>query len=487
MSIKPLPSALYRSEEVRTLERLYIEQGGATGFELMQRAALALWQTLRQRYSKARVIAVFCGAGNNGGDGYLLASLAHEAGLDVVVYALGAVSQFGADAARAYQHYCQLGGKIASLEDTVNADVLVDALLGSGLNRRVNGDYASAIALMNAHAAPVLAVDSPSGLDTDTGNVLGCAVQADCTVTFVALKQGLFTGFAAHYCGEIVFADLNVAAKWVNKVNPTAWRVLREKLAPRARCIHKGQCGHVLVVGGDVGFSGAALLAAEAALRTGAGLVSIATHPQHAAFLNLHRPELMCRGVSVASELAPLLAKASVIVVGVGLGQSAWAVALFNAVLATDKPLVVDADGLNLLALNPHPRSNWVLTPHLGEAARLLQVSKIAVQQDRFASSQALQTRYGGVVLLKGAGTVIASEQHLSVSTTGNAGMATAGMGDVLAGVIASLMAQGLTLPTAAQQGAYLHGLAGDLAAVQGGERGLIASDLMPQLRYVVN
>jgi NAD(P)H-hydrate epimerase len=239
----------------------------------------------------------------------------------------------------------------------------------------------------------------------------------------------------------------------------------------------------VLIVGGDLGYSGAARLAGEAALRVGAGLVSIATRPEHAGLMNLNRPELMCHGIGCAGQLVALLEKASVIVIGPGLGQSDWAKELFMATIKAQKPMIIDADGLNLLARSPMTNPDWILTPHLGEAARLLCCSTAEIQQDRFASVLAIQAKYDGTAILKGAGTLIASENEVAVSTTGNPGMASGGMGDVLSGVIAALLAQGLSLKNAAQQGVYRHGEAADLAAEKDGERGLLASDLMSGLR----
>jgi ADP-dependent NAD(P)H-hydrate dehydratase / NAD(P)H-hydrate epimerase len=297
------------------------------------------------------------------------------------------------------------------------------------------------------------------------------------------LKQGLFTGQAADYCGEISYASLDVPNAIFQAVSPSALRVVKTPLPPRDRCSHKGNYGHVLIVGGDLGYSGAARLAGEAALRVGAGLVSVATRAEHAGLMNLNRPELMCHGIGSAGQLAALLEKASVIVIGPGLGQSDWAKELFMATVKAQKPLIIDADGLNLLARSPTTNPDWILTPHPGEAARLLSSSTAEIQQDRFASALAIQAKYDGIALLKGAGTLIASKNEVAVSTTGNPGMASGGMGDVLSGVIAGLLGQGLSLKNAAQQGAYRHGEAADLAAEKDGERGLLASDLMPCLR----
>jgi NAD(P)H-hydrate epimerase len=385
--------------------------------------------------------------------------------------------------------YSESNGSVVPFQSgqTIKADVLVDALLGIGLDRPVTGVYAEAIQTINACSSPIIAVDIPSGLNADTGSVMGFAVKADLTVTFIGLKQGLFTGQAAQYCGDIGYAQLAVLDEVFPGFKAAATRVVKTGLPRRNRCAHKGDCGHVLVVGGELGYSGAARLAGEAALRVGAGLVSIATRVGHSGLVNLGRPELMSHGVETAEQLVTLLAKVDIIVVGPGLGQSDWAKALFNVAISSGKPMIVDADGLNLLAASPTAKPDWILTPHPGEAARLLNCSNADIQQDRFAAAVSLQASYGGVAVLKGAGTLIASEQRLAVSNTGNPGMASGGMGDVLSGVIAGLLAQGLTLQDAAQQGVYIQGMAADLAAEKNGERGLLASDLMPYLRQLVN
>jgi len=484
-----LPIKLYRAAQVRELDRIAIQERGIPGFELMSRAGAEVFALLKKKWSDVRSVAVFCGSGNNAGDGYIIAKLALDAGLQVCVYTVSEPDKLKGDALAAYRQYTQADGKVTSFQagQRVNADVLVDALLGTGLDRAVTGIYAEAIQAINAYSGPVIAVDIPSGLHADTGNAMDCAVRADCTVTFIGLKQGLFTGQAAEYCGEIRYAQLGVPDDVFDAIKASATRVVKTPLPRRDRCAHKGSCGHVLVVGGELGYSGATRMAGEAALRVGAGLVSIATRSEHSGLMNLGRPELMCHGVDTAEQLSALLAKASVVVVGPGLGQSTWAKALFNAAISSGKPLVIDADGLNLLAKSPTTKSNWVLTPHPGEAARLLNCATADIQQDRFAAALSIQAKYGGVAVLKGAGTLIASEQEHAVSNTGNPGMASGGMGDILAGVIAGLLAQGLSLQDAAQQGVYNHGLAADLAAAKGGERGLLASDLMPYLRQLVN
>ena len=264
-------------------------------------------------------------------------------------------------------------------------------------------------------------------------------------------------------------------------------RWTQSALPPRDPVAHKGDFGHVLVVGGDHGMSGALRLAGEASLRTGAGLVSAATRADHAAMVSATRPELMSHGVESVAVLTPLLRRATVLVVGPGLGQGEWGRKLFSAVLDSSLPMVVDADALNLLAAEPLRRDNWILTPHVGEATRLLQQSVEQVQTDRLKTAAALQQKYGGVVVLKGAGTVVVDNSgEISVCSEGNPGMASGGMGDVLTGVIAGLLAQGCSLGEAARQGVCLHAHAADIAA-EDGQRGLLASDLFPVLRRLLD
>ena len=488
MTMQKLPITLYRRDQVRELDQRAIQQANISGIELMSRAGHEVFQCLKNKWPAVKSIAVFCGAGNNAGDGFIVAKLALDAGLSVTVYSLTDAQTIKGDALIAYQNYVDAHGVIIPFQDKalIDVDVIVDALLGIGLDRPVTGLYALAIQTINKSIARVIAVDNPSGLNADTGHVMGFAVKADCTVTFIGLKQGLFTGNAASYCGEISYASLGVPDSIFGGNSPSASRVIKKPLPIRDRCSHKGNYGHVLIVGGDFGYSGAVKMAGEAALRVGTGLVSIATRKEHAGLLNLNRPELMCHGVEGAEQLLGLMAKASVIVIGPGLGQSDWSKELFMVTINAQKPLIIDADALNLLALAPFTNTNWILTPHPGEAARLLNCSTLDIQQDRFASASALQDKYKGIVILKGSGTLITSENDCAVSTTGNPGMASGGMGDVLTGIIAGFVAQGLTLKEGAQQGVYVHGEAADLAAKEG-ERGLLASDLMPYLRQVVN
>lgn len=485
-----LPPALYRADQIRAMDRFAIDTLGIPGIDLMQRAAEAAFQLLRAQWPGAQRLNVVCGAGNNGGDGYVVARLAREAGLDARVCSLAPIECLRGDAATACRSWQSSGGVILEYkgDEFEEFDLVVDALLGTGLDRPVSGRYAAAIEVMNRFPGPVLALDIPSGLHADTGCRLGSAVEADRTVTFIGLKQGLFTGDGPDCCGTISFSSLSVPPEVQRSEQPSAQLSTRPGavLAPRRRSANKGHFGHVLVIGGDAGFSGAVRLAAEAAARVGAGLVSVATRAAHAALINLTRPEIMSHGIETARDLDALRRRASVVAVGPGLGQSPWAVDLFKAACEDDLPMVVDADALNLLAKMPARRNNWILTPHPGEAARLLQTSVAEIQQDRFAAVKGLQERYGGVCVLKGAGSLIYDSAVTTVNTTGNPGMASGGMGDVLSGVVAGLIAQGLDPADAARAAVALHGAAADRAATDG-ERGMLAGDLMHHLRALVN
>jgi len=495
-----LPDVLYRAEQVRQLDQTAIQSCAIPGYTLMQRAGQAAFDVIRENWPDAGRLTVVCGAGNNGGDGYVIARLARQKGLAVTLIQMASSEHIQGDAALARQDWLDKGGSDSPRQDTEHfiaelnsSDLLVDALLGTGLQRDVSGDWKMLIEQLNQHRIPVLAVDIPSGLHADSGVVMGDCVRANRTISFIGLKQGMFTAAGAEYCGRVLFDDLQIPAEVCDAVEPSATRLDANnacRLMPAARRAtdHKGKFGHVLVVGGGPGMPGAALMAAMAAARSGAGLVSIATHPEHASQLVSQCPELMCRGVPSATELGELLQRATVVVLGPGLGRSAWASDLFARVLDTDLPLVVDADGLNLLASEKASRKNWVLTPHPGEAGRLLASSTKAVQQDRFAAARQIATDYQAVCVLKGSGSLIHDlEDSVSISTSGNPGMATGGMGDILGGIIAALIAQGLELADAARLATWLHGRAGDMAAADRGERGMLATDLLPWIRMLMN
>ena len=489
-----LPHNLYRSNQVRELDRIAIDKLNIPGQTLMERAGTAAFAVICTCWPDARKITVVCGSGNNGGDGYVVARQAWEAGYKVNVAYTVNPDKLQGDAGIAADKLIKAGAvpqpfTTRMLED---CEVIVDALLGTGLDRDVAAELYKIIKVINTTPANVISIDIPSGLNADTGQVMGICVRANATISFIGLKQGLFTNQGPDCSGRVFFDDLEVPAEIYAKIPAASQRIELETqldyLQPRSRSAHKGHFGHVLIVGGDLGYSGAPVMAAEAAARVGAGLVSVATHPRHAASITNTRPEIMAHGIENLSDILPLVNKANVIAIGPGLGQSEWSKMLFARVLETRQPLIIDADALNLLAADPARQSRWILTPHPGEASRMLGIDTTRLQADRFTAIRTLQEKYGGIIVLKGSGSLIIDQDTgIYVCDGGNPGMATGGMGDVLTGVLAGLVAQGLSLSRAATLGVCLHARAGDKAAAEGGERGLLATDLMPWLRRLVN
>jgi ADP-dependent NAD(P)H-hydrate dehydratase / NAD(P)H-hydrate epimerase len=487
-----LPVEVYSAAAVRAMDRHAIERAGIPGYTLMQRAGSAAFDAVKRHWPAAARIAVLCGGGNNAGDGYVFARRARAAGLAVSVSALGDPGCLSGDASLAWRDFAADGGSAGAFDaDAVDgADLIVDALLGTGVSRPVDGVLRDCIERVNRAGCPVLALDIPSGLDADSGLPHGAAIRATRTLGFVALKSGYFLGAAPDHVGALELADLGVAADVRDTETPVLRRMsgslAAAALPARRRSAHKGEHGRVLVVGGFV-MAGAARLAGESALRTGAGLVTVATGEEDIEAIVAARPELIARPAASGSNLKWLLAAADAVAIGPGLGTGREAHDAFDAAVASDRPLVVDADALNLLAADPRRRADWILTPHPGEAARLLGCEAAAVQRDRLASARAIAERFGGVCVLKGAHTLVQGpERPPWVCDRGNPGMATAGSGDVLTGIVAALLAGGAPPPLAAAAGVLLHAEAGDRAA-RAGERGVIAGDLVAELRGVVN
>jgi ADP-dependent NAD(P)H-hydrate dehydratase / NAD(P)H-hydrate epimerase len=489
-------TGLYSANDVRELDRRASAELGVPSFELMSRAGAAALQSLRRRWPDARSVVVLVGAGNNAGDGLVLARLANAEGLDVQVLAVSAPERLKGDAKRALDESQRAGIEIkrfAGLQRSIDAapPIIVDALLGIGADRPLAGDFAAAVAAANSSGARILALDIPSGLHADTGWPLGDAIRAAATVSFVALKQGLYLGRACDYTGDIELAELGLPADLAHGLEPALTRLevseLVRALPPRARSAHKGTSGRLLLLGGGPGMSGAIRLASEAALRVGTGLVYVATHRDSAAAVRGGRPETIVHSIDAVSDLDELVSAADAAVVGPGLGRSDWARACLGRVLDTGLPLVADADALNLVAAAPVARGNWVITPHPGEAARLLGSSVDEVERERLASVRALAARYDAVAVLKGTNTLVGARSGPpAVCDRGNPGMASGGMGDVLSGVIGGLLVQTRELSKSARSGVLLHALAGDDAAAAG-QRGTLAADLMPHLRRWAN
>ncbi len=491
-----LPKACYTAKQVKELDQLTITDHGISGLELMQRAGKAAFNELTKQWPQVKNILVVCGQGNNAGDGYVLARVAIEAGKKVQVIQLGGLERQTSEAKECMYDLMRLRpnitaysmGKLATA--ITSSDLIVDAIFGTGLNRDVYGDWYEAIELIHDSDRPIFSLDIPSGLNADTGSAYKIAVKADLTINFIGLKRGLLTGDGLDYSGKIVFDNLSVPDEIYEQV-PSNVKLLHytnfcHLLSPRKLNSHKGLYGHALLIGGAPGYGGAIIMAAEATARTGAGLTSVATTQMTMLSLNQACPEVMSHAVSDTNEINHLLTQVTVIGIGPGLGTGTWGKNLFSRILEWEGKKVLDADALNLLANEPVKCDSWILTPHPGEAARLLNCTTKDIQSDRFGAIKELQQQYGGAVILKGAGSLVANEEEIGIVAHGNPGMASGGMGDTLTGILTGLLAQNLSLTDAAQLGACLHAKAGDIAA-KDGERGILARDVIAEIRPLMN
>ncbi|MBX8461259.1 bifunctional ADP-dependent NAD(P)H-hydrate dehydratase/NAD(P)H-hydrate epimerase [Enterobacter sp. RIT637] len=486
-----IPHSIWHADDLRRAEKEAADSLGITLYELMLRAGEAAFNVARSAYPLAAHWLILCGHGNNGGDGYVVARLAVAAGLRVTLLAVESEHPLPEEASAAREAWLNAGGVIHA-PDIVwpeAVDLVVDGLLGTGLMRAPRDNIAALIERANAHPAPVVALDIPSGLLAQTGATPGAVIHASHTVTFIALKPGLLTGKARDVVGKLHHNALGLES-WlagqdtlVSRYDPAQ---LTRWLPPRRPTSHKGDHGRLVIIGGDHGTAGAIRMTGEAALRCGAGLVRVLTRSDNIIPIITARPELMVHELTPQA-LEESLEWADVVVIGPGLGQQAWGKQALQKVENFRKPMLWDADALNLLAINPDKRHNRILTPHPGEAARLLNCSVAEIESDRLLSAQRLVKRYGGVAVLKGAGTVVASEDALGIIDAGNPGMASGGMGDVLSGIIGALLGQKLPLYDAACAGCVAHGAAADQLAARYGTRGMLATDLFCTLQRVVN
>ncbi|MBS0288763.1 MAG: NAD(P)H-hydrate dehydratase [Proteobacteria bacterium] len=487
-----LPLALYSSKDVKKIDNLAVQKLNITGYELMCRAGEAAFKALQNYWPAAKNIKILCGPGNNGGDGFVLARLAKMAGLNVSVFLVGERGDVPLQAKQAREDWLKAKGEITLFQDqNLVADVVVDALLGTGFHFPLPDQFATAIRAINKSNSPVLAVDIPSGLEADTGS-FDEVVYATRTITFIALKIGMVCAKAIDVVGELIFDDLGINAGLFTQVKPMATCIVFKEvihyLAPRPLSSHKGDNGHVCIIGGGkTGYSGAVCLAGEAALRAGAGLVSAVISPESLPLMARAPAELMTYSFSRPKAMRALLEAATVLVLGPGLSQNAWGKKFFQESIKTTKPCVIDADGLNWLACYPQKREHWILTPHPGEAGRLLGMTTAQVQNDRIHAAIALKEKFGGIIVLKGAGTIVVGENsEIAIHVGGYPALSTGGTGDVLAGLIGGLVGQKLSLFHAACLGVSVH--AGAAALEQAlGARGMLASDLFLHIRNLIN
>ena len=505
------------ADEMKALDKAAYEDYGISGLVLMENAGRQVVDLIRRVTGdvRGRIVTVFTGKGNNGGDGYVAARHLLNMGAEVKVLSLVSTGEITGDAAVNFEIWRKMGQKVYTVNQgdgsniarlaLLNTDLIVDAVYGTGFKGKMPEKAGRIIEVLNKSGKPIVAVDVPSGLEADTGRVNGPCVRANYTVTFGLPKLGMFLEPGADYTGEITVADISLPGVLIEKAAPHRYLItadyVKDWLPSRPSLAHKGNFGRVLVVAGSRGMTGAASLAGEAAIRSGAGLVTVAAPETLHAIMEGKMTEVMTVPLpddgngslsrEAGKKILALLEDMDVLALGPGLSQSPGVITLVRDLLPSLKiPCVLDADALNALAGETHILSKLqapgVITPHPGEMARLMGVTPKNIQEDRIGNAVKAAADWNVVTLLKGARTVVAApDGAVYINSTGNPGMATAGSGDVLTGMIASLIAQGMKPALAAAAGAYLHGLAGDQAAADKGMMGLIASDIISALPAV--
>jgi ADP-dependent NAD(P)H-hydrate dehydratase / NAD(P)H-hydrate epimerase len=499
--------------QMREMDRLTIQKYGVPSLTLMERAGEGITKAILERFARAakKGVLVVAGKGNNGGDGFVVARLLKKKRIPCEVALLARQNELSPDAAHNLGSYAKLRGNVTEItegslrrlsERMGGKGLLVDGILGTGIKSAVTGLYGDAITLMNAAGAPIVSVDIPSGLDTDSGTSLGAAIQAEMTVALAYPKLGEVIYPGVSHVGELAVADIGIDSRAVKDVSPSIRLLQREEirwLVPvREADTHKGTYGHMLVMAGSRGKTGAAILACRAGMRTGAGLVTLAAPRSLNDIFASTLVEVMTEPLanSSAEEMEPLddaewrrlLERKSSLLFGPGIGVNDSTRSALRWLLRNlEIPWVIDADGLSCLALEidrlRHAKTPPILTPHPGEMARLIDKDTATVNRDRIGTARSFAMERRCHIVLKGARTVIATaEGKVFINPTGNPGMASGGMGDVLGGVLAALLGQGFDPEDAMKLGVYLHGFVGDRVAAEKGQIGLIASDIIDGL-----
>lgn len=485
---------VYHGKQIKAADELSAKHLKINSFELMQKASSAMFSYLHSQHK----LLVVTGAGNNAGDGFVIATLGLNHGKQVTVWSLTAIDSLPKDAKQAAQNYLSAGGNMITEQlnkqfseqsaehPTEQFDCIVDAILGTGLNKNIAGNFAAAIDWINHQPSMVFSIDIPSGLEADTGNILGCAVRADITVAVICYKAGLLTNNGKDHCGQLFLEDLDISDGLLLTLEPKITKLDQSILSNRnfehQHNSHKGSFGKVLVAGGHDGMLGALILAGQSALSSGCGMVEVVSNTEQAVMISIHCPELITAN---SIKAARFVSDADVIAIGPGLGLNRQSKDVLNYCINLDKPMVIDADAISLIADQPiNLPNNSVLTPHPKEAARLLATDIASIQSDRVSAARKISKKYQAIVILKGSGTVVADTNgEVFICPYGNSGMATAGMGDVLTGIVASLMAQGFSPLHAANCATVWHALAAENC-----QKGncLIATDVIHQLHKVL-
>lgn len=487
-----VPQKLFQAEDVKRCETLLAKKHQIPLFSLMQKAGEAVYRVC-QRYANINKVLVLTGTGNNGGDGYIVAQHYHQIGVDIDVFT-GSCSTLSENAKRAAAMYRGRCISTFPSEDELNKyDVIIDGLLGTGLNRPLSAEFATIINLINQSTTVKIAIDVPSGLHADTGQPMPIAIQADCTVAMIAVKPGLVTGSGVDYTGKLLLAELGIGHE-LESLTPVFAESLSIDNLPRLPLrnlnSHKTQCGKLLCVGGSELMPGAILLSAIAAFRVGTGMVKVSCHPSNRALMVTSQPEIM---LADDTNLLPHLRWATAVVLGPGMGLTACSSDQFMDAMSYcshyQLPVVIDGDALSFLSQHNggYDLSSAVITPHSGEAARLMDISVADVENDRYQTALDLAKKYQCHVVLKGPGSIMVNHGKLAVCRHGNPGMSSAGMGDVLAGILGGFLAQGLSLESATKYATLLHSKAADIRVEKYGQRGILASDLFVEVTNLLN
>ena len=507
------PIDVYPADEVKLIEKAYASEHNSDCYDLMLKAGKSVYEAIAEYAPSAKDVWIFCGKGNNGGDGYVLAKMLLESGVSHRVFAIDNPHP-QTEAEIAFENYIKAGGHIEydlpnkgllpndGIVEYTAPSVIVDALLGTGIESAPAGVYAKWIMYINQLHSYVFSVDIPSGVVADTGYVPGACIRADITVCMLALKPGLLTGDAVDYTGKILFSSLGVntqdyasvidkdLTKYSLPIQNISYEGVKCNLPVRYKSFNKGDSGKVLIIAGAKGMGGAAIICASAALRAGAGLAKVALDDTNISPMLANRPELMSVDLNNEEELVRAIKWADVIAVGPGLGVNERTYKILDYISnLEDTPVIYDADALNVLSTfeQNYYNENRVITPHLGEAARLLGCSIDDLSQDRLAGAYKLWQKYGGVVLLKGAGTIICDGQSFSIIREGSPALATGGSGDLLTGIIVSLLGQGLSLKDASVTAACIHGKAATVYAREHGIIGTLPMDLLSNIQGLIN
>ncbi|GAA3920346.1 NAD(P)H-hydrate dehydratase [Litoribacillus peritrichatus] len=513
-NLSQLPTYLYSAEQTRALDHALITKLYDRGYDLMEKAGSAAFKFIQQQYPQHRSFKIFCGKGNNGGDGLVIARLALESGYDVeVIFATELTSpekELSETCYLAFQALNKLKIKVQSFDSwktlqpsaqiQTNKTVLIDALLGTGLSGTVKPSYKAVIDFINAaEFSAVYSIDVPSGLSSDSGMELGCAVHADITLTFIGINKGLVTGNSRNFTGRLFFSGLGTPEDIYDQVKSSTKLLSLEEINTesykRKPAGHKGDSGRAVFIGGVDGLNGAAVLASEACLRSGVGLLTAIVGERAILPILTRSPEIMVQPLlsdNTVSQITTSLQNAHAVCIGPGLGKSSAAKEAVIAVLKQKLPTIIDADALNLLSENPeiwkqHGHSQCILTPHPKEAARLLNIPPESVNQNRFLAIEQLVDKFACTVLLKGSGTLISSKRNnILVCICGNESLSVGGAGDTLSGILLAALAKSRNALNAANYGAFVHGYAAELAS-QDGVIGVLPSDLMPFIRLIIN